>query len=73
MLDAPNPDGVLRSKASGEPPFCIACSALFAIKHALASARKDAGRSGDFVLPAPATVWNTQQAANVDPSQLVWN
>lgn len=38
-----NPYGVLRSKATGEPPFCMSISAVFAIRHALDSARRDAG------------------------------
>jgi xanthine dehydrogenase/oxidase len=62
----------MRSKASGEPPYCVACSVFFAVKQALASARADIGQKGDFALPAPATVWNTQQAASVTSDQLNW-
>nr|CAD7205904.1 unnamed protein product [Timema douglasi] len=29
--------------ATGEPPLCMSCSALFALKNALYSARQDAG------------------------------
>ena len=71
-LDAPNPVGVMRSKASGEPPYCVACSVFFAVKQALASARAKVGQKGDFALPAPATVWNAQQAASVQIKQLFW-
>ncbi|XP_073980918.1 uncharacterized protein isoform X2 [Rhodnius prolixus] len=39
-----NPTGVLRSKATGEPPFCLSCSVTFAIRNALKSARQDAGQ-----------------------------
>lgn len=72
LKDAPNPVGVMRSKASGEPPYCVACSVYFAVKQALASARAEVGQKGDFALPAPATVWNAQQAAGVQIEQLYW-
>ncbi|KAJ8687934.1 hypothetical protein QAD02_023729 [Eretmocerus hayati] len=39
----PNPLGILRSKAVAEPPLCMACSIPIAIRHALNSARADAG------------------------------
>lgn len=29
--------------ATGEPPFCLSCSVLFALRNAVESARKDAG------------------------------
>lgn len=38
----PNPVGVLKSKATGEPPLCMAVSIPLAIRNALASARRDA-------------------------------
>ncbi|XP_070499176.1 xanthine dehydrogenase-like [Chironomus tepperi] len=38
-----NPFGVLRSKAIGEPPLCMSVVVLFALRHALDSARKDSG------------------------------
>ncbi|BET01357.1 Xanthine dehydrogenase [Nesidiocoris tenuis] len=41
--DAPNPNGVLRSKSTGEPPICLAFSAVLALRQAIDSARKDAG------------------------------
>lgn len=52
----PNPAGFMRSKATGEPPCCLAVSAIFAIQHALQSARKDAGLKREWVrLGAPTT------------------
>lgn len=36
-----NPFGVLRSKATGEPALGMACSVMFAIRHALDSIRQD--------------------------------
>ena len=43
------------SKAVGEPPLFLAASALFAIKDAVAAARRDGGHTGWFVLDSPAT------------------
>lgn len=60
--NAPNPTGVLRSKATGEPPLCMSCSVVFAIRNALLSARKDAGNNDVwFDLDAPFTgekIWS---------------
>ncbi|KAK9512029.1 hypothetical protein O3M35_000556 [Rhynocoris fuscipes] len=55
--NAPNPTGVLRSKATGEPPFCLSCSVTFAIRNALESARKDSGKSDEvwFDIEPPFT------------------
>ncbi|KAJ8668983.1 hypothetical protein QAD02_000242 [Eretmocerus hayati] len=45
LRNAPNPLGILRSKATGEPPLCMSCSIPIAIRHALNSARSDAGNT----------------------------
>lgn len=56
---SPNPVGVLRSKATGEPPLCMSVVVLFALKNALQSAREDAGNSDSwFPMDAPATCEN---------------
>jgi len=55
VQDAPNTKAVHSSKAVGEPPLFLAASALFAIKDAIAAARRDAGHSGYFILDTPAT------------------
>jgi len=52
----PNPRGVLGAKACGEPPMCMSCSALFALKRAIESARRDTGVDNFFPLHGPATV-----------------
>lgn len=39
----PNPLGILKSKATAEPPFCLSCCVPLAIRNAVASARTDAG------------------------------
>ena len=38
------------STACGEPPLCMSCSALFAIKHAIEAFRKDIGKDTYFAL-----------------------
>lgn len=38
------------STACGEPPLCMSCSALFAIKHAIEAFRKDTGNDTYFAL-----------------------
>jgi len=47
---------VLSSKASGEPPLVMSTSVFFAIRHAISSARQDAGDTKFFKLTVPATV-----------------
>lgn len=71
LKNAPNPIGVLRAKACGEPPLCMSCSALFAIKHAIEAFRKDIGKDTYFALDAPATVERVQLACASDPAQFV--
>ncbi|XP_030374471.1 indole-3-acetaldehyde oxidase [Scaptodrosophila lebanonensis] len=58
MVQNPNPTtaGFMRSKATGEPPCCLAVSVIFALQQALQSARKDAGLPREWVrLGAPTT------------------
>jgi len=43
LRNAPNPVGVLRSKASGEPPMCMAVSVVDALKRAVESTKLDRG------------------------------
>ncbi|XP_068702018.1 xanthine dehydrogenase/oxidase-like [Montipora foliosa] len=72
LKNAPNPLGVLRSKAVGEPPLCMACGSLFALKHAVEAARDEIGKGDDyFAMNAPCTVEDTQLACLVDPSQFI--
>ncbi|XP_025993326.1 xanthine dehydrogenase/oxidase isoform X2 [Solenopsis invicta] len=54
--NAPNPTGVLRSKATGEPPLCMSYVIAIAIRYALNSARADAGYKDEwYQLDAPFT------------------
>ena len=43
-----NPNGVLGSKATGEPSVLAGCSVLFALRMAITSARADAGLTDWF-------------------------
>uniref|UniRef100_A0A240PPU5 FAD-binding PCMH-type domain-containing protein n=1 Tax=Anopheles epiroticus TaxID=199890 RepID=A0A240PPU5_9DIPT len=44
-----NPFGVLRSKATGEPAMTMSIVVLFALRYALRSAQKDAGRPDEWI------------------------
>ncbi|XP_067885711.1 xanthine dehydrogenase-like isoform X2 [Heterodontus francisci] len=66
LKNAPNPMGVLRSKASGEPPQCMSCVTLFAVKRAIEAARQDVGQNAYFPLNGPATVDVIQTSCLVD-------
>ena len=48
LKNAPNPIGILRSKASGEPPMCMAISVLDALKRAVESTKLDRGLKDYF-------------------------
>lgn len=69
LPNSSNPAGILSSKASGEPPLCLSCSAYFAVKHAIDSARSDAGADYLPALSPPVTVNVTQTACAVDYTQ----
>ncbi|XP_048451057.1 xanthine dehydrogenase-like [Rhincodon typus] len=66
LKNAPNAMGVLRSKASGEPPQCMSCVTLFAVKRAIEAARQDIGNDSYFPLSGPATVDEIQTNCLVD-------
>jgi len=56
LKNSANSSGVLRSKATGEPPICMSISVLFALRYAIDAARKDAGQSSWFQLNGPGTI-----------------
>jgi xanthine dehydrogenase/oxidase len=64
-----NTDGILGSKAVGEPPMVTANSIYFALRQAIAAARLDAGNVDYFDLPVPATVAERQRACLVSPAR----
>ncbi|XP_053687412.1 aldehyde oxidase 1-like [Sabethes cyaneus] len=49
LRNSSNPHGVLRSKAVGEPAFSMTPVLTYALRHALRSARKDAGLADDWI------------------------
>lgn len=56
LRNSSNEGGVLRSKATGEPPLCMSVVVIFALRHALESARNDAGITDKwFDMGAPST------------------
>ncbi|CAO1351447.1 unnamed protein product [Diamesa serratosioi] len=61
-----NQFGVLRSKSTGEPALCMSIVSIFALRHALDSARKDSGITNDvyYHLGAPSTAETIFSAAN---------
>ncbi|CAG2217137.1 XDH [Mytilus edulis] len=71
LKNAPNPKGVLRSKAVGEPPLCMSTSALFALKRCVEAARRDIQRDSFFPLDGPASVDKLCELCLTDPSQFV--
>ncbi|XP_071122788.1 uncharacterized protein [Mytilus edulis] len=71
LKNAPNPKGVLRSKAVGEPPLCMSCSALFALKRCIEAARQDIQKDTYFPLNGPTSVDKLCELCLADPSQFV--
>lgn len=70
LANSPNRQGILRSKAVGEPSFILSNSIYFAIKMAIMSARKDNAGVTDFVdLPVPMTIDVRHKACLVSPSR----
>ncbi|KAK7469512.1 hypothetical protein BaRGS_00036491, partial [Batillaria attramentaria] len=72
LKNNPNPLGILRAKASGEPPLMLGSGALFAIKHAAEAARAEIGQDTFFVLNSPALVEDRQAACKLDISQFTF-
>jgi xanthine dehydrogenase/oxidase len=62
--------GVLSSKATAEPPVMLSQSVHFALRHAVASARKDNGRNDWFDWPMPATAQTIQTLCMLDASKI---
>jgi len=55
LPNAPNPRGVLSSKATAEPPVMLSASVHQALRECVASVRRDNGRDEWFDWPSPAT------------------
>uniref|UniRef100_A0A673L1Q2 Aldehyde oxidase 3-like n=1 Tax=Sinocyclocheilus rhinocerous TaxID=307959 RepID=A0A673L1Q2_9TELE len=54
-LNADNPHAIYSSKGIGEPPVFFGCTLFFAIKEAIAAARRERGLSDSFPFSSPAT------------------
>ncbi len=65
-----DPTAVKSSKGIGEPPLVVANSVFFAIRQAVAAARKDRGHDSWFEFDAPATISRIQQACAVNEESL---
>uniref|UniRef100_A0A0B7AUW5 FAD-binding PCMH-type domain-containing protein n=1 Tax=Arion vulgaris TaxID=1028688 RepID=A0A0B7AUW5_9EUPU len=71
LPDAPNPAGILSSKAVGEPPIGLAMGALLSIKSSIESAREELTGQRDFLpVVAPYTVERFQQGAGISVDHL---
>ena len=66
-----DPYGIQSSKTTGEPPLVLANTVFFAIKQAVAEARRGVGLTGPFSFDAPATVQRIQQACAFRPANIV--
>ncbi|KAL7834105.1 hypothetical protein AOLI_G00290650 [Acnodon oligacanthus] len=55
LTNARNPHAIYSSKGIGEPPVFFGCTVFFAIKEAIAAARRESGLSESFNLSSPAT------------------
>jgi len=55
LSNVPNPHGILRSKATGEPSTDAAFAVVLAMRNAIASARQDAGNNEWFDMSGPVT------------------
>eukprot|EP01012_Entosiphon_sulcatum_P069112 TRINITY_DN9970_c0_g1_i1.p1 TRINITY_DN9970_c0_g1~~TRINITY_DN9970_c0_g1_i1.p1 ORF type:complete len:1321 (-),score=227.62 TRINITY_DN9970_c0_g1_i1:116-4078(-) len=72
LRDAPNPVGVLSSKAVGEPPLLSACGVVFAIEQAVRASLEERGlvKPGEqFSIDAPANVLSISAAARISSSE----
>nr|CAB3267786.1 xanthine dehydrogenase/oxidase-like [Phallusia mammillata] len=67
LKNSPNPVGILRSKASGEPPMCMSISVLNALKRAVEASRRDRGMDEFFQMPMPATVEKIHTVLKIQP------
>ncbi|KAH9519697.1 hypothetical protein Btru_070660 [Bulinus truncatus] len=66
LPDAPNPNGILSSKAVGEPPIGLAVGALLAIKSGVELVREELNGQKNFLpVESPLTVERIQQSCNI--------
>jgi xanthine dehydrogenase/oxidase len=69
--DTPLANGAVKgSRGIGEPPFVLAVSVFFAIKHAVMDARKDQGVETWLEIDAPATGQRIKESCCVKPDNM---
>ncbi|KAG9329842.1 hypothetical protein JZ751_028951 [Albula glossodonta] len=71
LAGSSNPHAIYSSKGIGEPAVFLGSSVFFAIKDAVASARREAGISSPFTLDSPATPERTCLACATPFTQMV--
>lgn len=71
IKNAENKDGILGSKAVGEPSFILSNSVFFATKYAIMSSRLDAGMTGYVDMEAPLTVDVRHNACGVSTDRFI--
>jgi len=71
LAKAANKQGILRSKAVGEPSLVLSHSIYFALKNAILSARADAGVTEYFDVDAPMTIDVRQLSSLVVPNRFM--
>uniref|UniRef100_A0A672N566 Aldehyde oxidase 3-like n=1 Tax=Sinocyclocheilus grahami TaxID=75366 RepID=A0A672N566_SINGR len=62
LRNADNPHAIYSSKGIGEPPVFFGCTLFFAIKEAIAAARRERGLSDSFPFSSPATAEKIRMA-----------
>ncbi|XP_046441655.1 indole-3-acetaldehyde oxidase-like isoform X1 [Daphnia pulex] len=72
LKNAAHPFGVLRSKATGEPPLCMSVSVFFALRNAVNAARIDCRDSDWFRMDGPATIDTLHKLMKIDPSKFLF-
>ncbi|KAI1884851.1 hypothetical protein AGOR_G00214090 [Albula goreensis] len=71
LAGSSNPHAIYSSKGIGEPAVFLGSSVFFAIKDAVASARREAGISSPFTLYSPATPERTCLACATPFTQMI--
>ncbi|XP_035266263.1 aldehyde oxidase 5 [Anguilla anguilla] len=71
LANTQKPDTIYSAKGVGEPPLSFGITVFFAIKEAIAAARRDSGLSGAFTLNSPATAERIRMACVDQFTQMV--
>ncbi|XP_031414418.1 aldehyde oxidase 5 [Clupea harengus] len=71
LPDSHNPHAIYSSKGIGEPPVFFGCTVFFAVKEAIAAARRERGLSDSFPLSSPATAEKIRMACEDQFTKMV--